>query len=227
MGVAAHLGINLAEYDASIRTFIPHYEDMLDAAVAALVAVSRSAAVLVDLGTGTGALAERTVKAAPGACVIGIDSDEGMLGLAKKRLHGRLTAVTGDFLSTPLPRCDVITASFSLHHIKTRRQKSALYKRCFAALRPGGLLVNADCCLASSPRLQARDRVAWRTHLQCTYGRARAEGFLRAWVREDFYFELDEEIALLKSAGFAVDVPWRRDSFAVLVGHRRRQARRD
>ena len=222
MGVAAHLGINLAEYDARIRTFIPHYQDMLDAAVCALVARSRPAAVLVDLGTGTGALAARAVKALPASRVIGIDSDEGMLGLAKQRLRGRLTTVTGDFLSTPLPRCDVITASFSLHHIKTRRQKSALYKRCFAALRPGGILVNADCCLASNARMQARDRAAWRTHLQRRYGRARAEGFLRAWAKEDFYFELDEEIALLKSAGFAVDVPWRCDSFAVLVGHRRR-----
>jgi hypothetical protein len=34
MGVAAHLGIRLREYDARIRTFIPHYEEMLDAAAA-------------------------------------------------------------------------------------------------------------------------------------------------------------------------------------------------
>ena len=32
MGVASHLGIQLTEYDRRIRTFIPDYEEMLDAA---------------------------------------------------------------------------------------------------------------------------------------------------------------------------------------------------
>ena len=34
MGVATHLGIQLADYDETIRTFIPGYEEMLDAAAA-------------------------------------------------------------------------------------------------------------------------------------------------------------------------------------------------
>ena len=36
MGVASHLGIQLDEYDARIRTFIPRYERMLDVAADAV-----------------------------------------------------------------------------------------------------------------------------------------------------------------------------------------------
>jgi hypothetical protein len=41
---------------------------------------------------------------------------------------------------------------------------------------------------------------------------------LRTWAKEDVYFTLDREIELLKDAGFGVEVTWRKDSFAVLVG---------
>ena len=44
-----------------------------------------------------------------------------------------------------MPRCDAITASFALHHIEQRRERKALYRRIGAALRPGGVLVSADC----------------------------------------------------------------------------------
>ena len=230
-GAAAHLGISLHEYDARIRTFIPRYEEMLDAAAASLTALSRPRPVVVDLGTGSGALAARSLAALPGgSCIIGIDSDPGMLAMARKRVRRRFTPLMGDFQTTALPRCDAVTASLALHHIGRRREKTALYARCFRALRAGGFFVNADCCPATSAGLQKRDRDVWRRHLAQRYSAAEAAGFFRAWAHEDVYFPLGEEIAMLREAGFVVDVPWRHESFAVVVGtkpagRRRRAAR--
>ena len=226
MGAAEHLGIRLRDYDARIRTFIPHYEEMLNEAAAALGAVSGRVSRIVELGVGSGALAARCVTATPRALVIGIDSDEGMLALARKRLGDRLATMSGDFVKVALPRCDAVTSSFALHHIRTMRRKAAMYARCFAALRPGGMLVNADCCVASDPRLQAQDRSAWRAHLPRDYSRARAERLLRAWAQEDVYLRLEDEVALLRATGFTVDVPWRRGGFAVIVGTKPRGRRR-
>jgi trans-aconitate methyltransferase len=221
MGVATHLGIRLREYDVRIRTFIPHYEDILDAAAAALRPLRRARPLVVDLGVGSGALSARLLGVKPGARLVGIDADAGMLGLAERRLGRRLAARHEDFLSATLPRCDAVTASFALHHVARPATKARLYARILEALRSGGLFVNADCCPASNRRLQAIDRAAWLAHLTRRYGRARAAAFLRAWAEEDTYFRLEDEVELLRSAGFSVDVPWRRDSFAVVVGTKR------
>ena len=222
MGVATHLGIRLRDYDAMIRTFIPDYEEMLDEASSALQLVRRRRPVVVELGIGSGALAQRCLAVAPRARVVGLDLDSDILALARERLGSRLATLAGDFFATPLPRCDVITASFSLHHVRTRARKAAVYRRCFHALRPGGLLVLADCCVAADPRQRARDHAAWRAHLERSYSRPRAQGYLRAWAKEDVYFPLQDEIALLERAGFNVDVRWRRRAFAVLVGRKPR-----
>src|SRR5262245_46452363 len=217
MGVATHLGIRIADYDESIRTFIPDYEEMLDTAAATVATLGKRRPDVVDLGTGSGALASRVVRACRDARVVGIDADAGVLDMAQKRLKERLRSMTGNFLELALPRCDVITASFSLHHIATSKAKAALYQRCFNALKPKGVFVNADCCLNANPILQARDRAAWHRHLAHSYGRAGAERYLRAWAKEDFYFGLETERELLSRVGFRVDVVWRRNSFAVIA----------
>jgi ubiquinone/menaquinone biosynthesis C-methylase UbiE len=218
MGAATHLGINLGDYDAVIRTLIPHYEELIGAAGAAVGALTRTAPAVVDLGTGSGALAQAILTARPRARLTGIDADAGMLAMAAKRLRGRITTIYGNFETTPIPRCDVVSASFALHHIRASRRKAALYQRAYAALTRGGLIVSADCCLAATAALQKNHRAGWLAHLRQNYSPARAEGFLSAWAKEDVYFTLEQEMALLKRAGFKVEVAFRKTCFAVVVG---------
>ena len=223
MSVASHLGIKTAEYDQQILTFIPFYDEILDQAAQALVALDRPATVLLDLGTGSGALAARCLKRLPGARAVGIDGDAAMLAMAGKRLGKKLTPVVGNFESTPFPACDVVTASFSLHHVPAPRAKARIFAKAFAALRPGGMLVDADCMTSSHPKLQVRDHETWRRHLAVAHGGAGAQKFLDAWAGEDTYFSLDLETALLRRAGFEVDIAWRRASFAVIAATKPRR----
>ena len=218
MGVAAHLGIKQGEYDRAIATLIPHYSELLDAAAAAVDAVARLTPAVVDLGTGSGTLAQRILKVRPKSRLIGIDADASMLATASKRLRGKIQTIEENFEEIHIPRCDVVSASFSLHHIPTGRRKAAVYKRCFASLRPGGMFVSADCYLAANKPIQKRNREAWLNHLKKHHSAKKAENFLRTWAKEDVYFTLDREIELLRDAGFGIEIPWRKDSFAVLVG---------
>lgn len=218
MGATAHLGIKFGEYDATIATLIPHYRDLIDEAAAAVRALAPTSPAVVDLGTGSGALAAAILKARPKARLIGIDADASMLTAAGRRLRGKIDTIHDNFELARIPRCDVVSASFSLHHVDTGRKKAALYRRCFAALRDGGMLVSADCFLASSARLRKRNRDAWLEHLHKKYTRQKAEHFLRTWAKEDVYFTLDRELELLKEAGFTNEITWRKDSFAVVVG---------
>ena len=220
MAVSTHLQIDLNEYDARIRTFIPHYEEMLDTAAASLAAAARRPIdTVVDLGIGTGALAGRVASLRKRARVIGIDEDEGMLTMAGRRLpRGRATLVHDNFVSAPLPRTDAVTASIALHHIELPRTKKGLYRRIKQALGRGGVMVTADCHPPTHALLAAAGRSAWRDHLAVTYGRRKAEGFLRAWSHEDFYTPLEAELALMRAAGLSPEVTWRRGLFAVIVG---------
>jgi len=131
----------------------------------------------------------------------------------------RVTLVEGSFLDVPLPACDAIVASYALHHIRTLRQKRAFYRRCYQALRPGGVLVNGDCAPSSTPQGFSQDLNVWFAHLGRTCGgRAGAKRVYESWAEEDVYVPLADELTLLQRAGFETDVPWRRSPFAVIVG---------
>lgn len=215
MGVAAHLGIDLAEYDDRIRTFIPDYEEMLDAAADAVPPLART---IVDLGTGTGALAAKCVENARRAHVIGIDSDSGILAAAHGRLQERGCFLCANFMTAPIPDCDVVVASFALHHVRTRPAKTALYRRVRSALSRGGAVITVDCHPATDRELAGEQMAAWRSHLQNFYSRARATSLLKAWSREDFYVPLDAERDLMRAARLNPEVLWRKGAFAVIVG---------
>lgn len=225
MSVASHLRIKISEYDARIRTFIPNYEEMLEAAASVMRLVKEACPLIVDLGIGTGALSFACLKVKPRAKIYGLDSDRPMLGLAwgrfikiSRRMHEMVHA---DFLEAPLPRCHAVIASLSLHHIATRARKQELYERCYAALHRGGVMINADCCPAEEPQLAQLGRRAWQDHLEQYYSPQKARGFFKAWAKEDTYFPLAQEIEMMRAAGFAVEVVWRREPLAVVVGVKR------
>jgi SAM-dependent methyltransferase len=217
MSVAGHLRIDLDQYDQRIRTFIPQYDEMLDAAASL---VSPRARMIVDLGIGTGALAARCLVHAPRARLIGIDTDPEILALARRRLVERATLVPASFVNASLPRADAFVASLALHHVRTRQSKARLYHRLFRALRPGGLIITADAHPAGTRSLAAAQHAIWRAHLRRSYTSAQTDAFFRSWAREDKYMPLDAELALMERGGFSVDVAWRNGLFAILTGWR-------
>jgi ubiquinone/menaquinone biosynthesis C-methylase UbiE len=217
MGVASHLGIKIAEYDMRIRTFIPDYEEMLNVVADAVPPRART---MVDIGTGTGALAARCLEHAPGATVIGIDLDPAMLELARRRLRGRARFIVESFQRADVPSCDVIVSSFALHHIRTRDAKRRIYRKCRNALRSGGRVIVADYHPSTDrPRARAQ-KAAWKAHLRRAYSARRAQQLLDAWALEDVHVPLEAERRLMADAGLDTEVLWRKNAFAVLLAER-------
>ena len=221
MSVASHLSVDPSRYDEHIRKLIPLYSELIPEVARALSFSGRPVRRIVDLGVGTGALAGACLSAARGSRVWGIDADAAMMQVARKRLGRRLSRVTlveGSFLEVPLPACDAIVASYSLHHIRSSRQKLSFYRRCYEALQREGVLVSGDCNPASTPQGFAQDLDVWFTHLGRTFGgRAAARRVYESWADEDVYVPLARELSLLERAGFKTDVPWRKSPFAVIV----------
>ncbi len=102
----------------------------------------RPGALVADIGTGTGFLAEVAID--NGARVIGVDLSEGMLQQVTSRLAGRPfqpRRATGNELPLAPGEVDAVMANMFLHHAEDPAETIAQMAR---ALKPGGRLVITD-----------------------------------------------------------------------------------
>jgi SAM-dependent methyltransferase len=99
---------------------------------------------ILDLGTGSGLVAQMVLDQKPTARVFGLDSSTAMLGIAEGRLarYGeRIRLAAGDLTSldrveAPSP-CSAAIAVQSLHHLEEARYRAAV-RWTFDHLAPGG-----------------------------------------------------------------------------------------
>ena len=208
--VRRHLRVEIEAYDRSIRAFIPAYEEML-ARAAEAVAAAQPEKVL-DLGAGTGALAEAVLRRCEKCSIELIDADAEMLDQARSRLAPFAARVrySERRFQGPLPPCDAVVASLALHHVATLAEKRRIFAAVYAALRPGGVFVNADATMSADPGTRRSEWECWAAHLvSCGIEEERAWGHFREWSGEDTYFPVEDELAALEGAGFAADCLWR------------------
>lgn len=223
--VRRHLHLEIREYDEAIRRFIPGYEEML-ATLADRVVADAPRSVL-DLGSGTGAVAAELLARSETVEVELLDADPEMLARARERLAAYGTRVRfrlGSF-SDPLPEVDAITASLALHHIPTLSEKEALYRRIQAALRPGGVFANADATLPAQEPDRSEAFQSWASHLvEEGIPEPRAWQHFEEWSEEDTYFSVEEELGALSRAGFVPERIGHHSVMNVLVGRKGRES---
>jgi ubiquinone/menaquinone biosynthesis C-methylase UbiE len=117
------------------------------ALIAAVLADPRPRVVL-DVGCGTGTLADQLAEADPSVLVFGIDGDEKALALARKKVtrfgeRMRFSWSLADSLPIEDAAVDVVIASLLLHHLSSVSKLQAL-REAHRVLAPGGRLVVAD-----------------------------------------------------------------------------------
>src|ERR687884_217428 len=91
---------------------------------------------VLDVGCGTGRMAEALLELVPRGRVLGIDASPDMVALARERLGDRADVWACDVLDLELDEpVDAIVSKATLHWDHDR-----LWPRLAAALRPGGIL---------------------------------------------------------------------------------------
>jgi tRNA (cmo5U34)-methyltransferase len=214
--VLTHLGLQAREYDAAIRRYIPQYEQMI------ATAVSLVRGDVIDLGTGTGALAAAVLAAHPTARVKCVDIDPAMLEAARERVapFGDRAELVHASFDAALPPCDAVIASLALHHLPELERKRALYERIHAALRPGGRFVIADATVHEHGTERDVIYAMWSAWM-AIHGipQSDAEILFAKWAGEDRYYPLAIELRLLADAGFArPDCFWKYGPMTVYGG---------
>ena len=213
-----HLRLDNDAYDQAIRRFIPGYERMLSVAADAVAAVEPE--LVLDVGAGTGALSEVVLERSGVGTVELLDIDPEMIAQARQRLSnfGARARFTLRSFDEPLTASDAVAASLSLHHIPTLEAKAAFYARVFRALRPGGVLVNADVNMP--PASTERDRLYryWADHLVANgIAEERAWQHFDEWSEEDTYLPREAESRQLERVGFEVECIWSDGPVGVVV----------
>ncbi|MDH5588927.1 MAG: class I SAM-dependent methyltransferase [Gemmatimonadota bacterium] len=220
--VRSHLRVDTEAYDHAIRRFIPGYEEMIT--TAAGIAGAGEPALVLDLGAGTGALSAAVLGCTRTTVVELLDVDTEMLDQARTRLApwGPRVRFTRRSFFDPLPSCDAVVASLSLHHIPTLEAKGALFSRIREALPRGGIFVNADVAIPAEEPERARAYRAWADHLVASgISEEDAWRHFEEWSGEDTYFPLPDEQRALAEAGFDARVEWRCEPATVQVGIRK------
>ena len=192
-----------ATYDAGMegehaRRLYPHVLGEVRAAVAGLAAPR-----LLDLGCGTGALAERVLGVAPGAHLTCVDLSPRMAEAARARLAGRAEVLLGDAERLPFHDAgfDAAWCNDSFHHYPDPERAAF---QAWRVLAPGGTFIIGDAWQPAPARAIMN---AWMPHSK--------EGDVR------IYSEV--EMRRILGTWFS-DVSWRRVGSAACVAVARKGA---
>ena len=216
-----------ATYDGARRKLIPCFDRYYAAAVELLPS---DAGRVLELGAGTGLFSAMLRARMPEASLHLVDVSEAMLSQARVRLAGdvRVTTEVIDYSVVGLGTgWDVVASALSIHHLE-HEAKRELFRRVFAALRPGGVFVNADQVAGSTDALEAQYVQRWLRAVQgCGASEKEVEDSLFR-QREDRRASLEAQLVWLREAGFAEVDCWYKDgSFVVFVAVRPETARPD
>jgi len=143
---------------------------------------------VLDIGIGTGNLAQRFVEA--GCHVWGIDFSARMLEQARKRLP-TVRMIQADLLRAlpqNLPRFNRIVSAYVLHEFDLPVKVKLLARLVQQYLSPDGLLLVGDIAF---PSIEERDRAhrLWKD----------------AWDEDEYYWAFDEALPALSGAGLTAE----------------------
>ena len=176
---------------------------------------------MLDVGAGTGLLAERVALAIPDAQLTLLDGSPAMLATARERLGEQASYVRQDF-ADELPRgpWDAVVSALAIHHVDDAG-KRALFEQIHAQLAPGGVFVNAEQVAGPTPRLDAL-YADWHRTRSTELGTTPEEWTAAQWrMSYDQLATLDDQLAWLRGAGFEdVDCLFKQYAFAVIVARR-------
>jgi tRNA (cmo5U34)-methyltransferase len=191
----------------------------------AAAAISPRASAMLDVGCGAGNYVLKVLERLPGLDVTLIDLSKPMLDRAVERISeattGRITPLQTDVRAVELgeQQFDVIVAAAVLHHLRDDEEWTAVFRKLYAALKPGGSLWIADLIHHNDARVQ---RLMWERYgeyLEHLKGSDYRDHVFAYIEQEDTPRPLLYQIDLLRTVGFSeVEILHKNSCFAAFGG---------
>jgi tRNA (cmo5U34)-methyltransferase len=228
----------VANYDADMDLMHPNRHKMAETIENVLAVSGPPPRMVIDIGTGTGFLVDRLLRAFPELRIIAIDGAAQMVELARTRfgpLAQRVDFRVGDFrdlqtICANAGAADAIVSAYALHHLSAE-EKLQVLRVAHSLLKPRAWFLNADLTLAEDDELDAiTQRLRVRGIVQRANGRD--PRFADASSTRQFLDDLErnehdqpvrptEDLRILREAGFShVTTFWRETRESVSGGVR-------
>lgn len=212
------------KYDALRRGLVPCF-DAFYGQIGELMADwgGPEAPRVLDLGAGTGLVASFVLKARPQAQLALMDGSDAMLDMARGRFSAMpdVQYMLADFSSADLGSgWDLIVSGLAIHHLE-HDEKRALFARVAQALAPGGMFINAEQILGSTPALEARNERLWAAQASALGVPNDEIANARQRMLHDRCAPVEDQLEWMRAAGLAdVDCSFKSHRFAVMSGLR-------
>src|SRR6202000_867668 len=151
-----------------------------------------------------------------------LDGSAEMLREAGELLGDRGTRVHVADMAQGLPPgpFDAVISALAIHHLEDQ-DKRALFSRVHAALRPGGLFVNAEQVLGPTTELESVYQRRWADDCRALGASEEELEGARERRRHDRSADVESQLRWLREGGFgAADCIYKSWSMATLVGIR-------
>lgn len=178
---------------------------------------------MIDLGCGTGTVAQAVKNKYPDATTTCVDLSNNMLKLANQKLGGHGICIESDFETLDfIESYDVVISSLALHHLENLKTRGKFYPKLYQAINQDGVFINIDIFLASNPILQKTYIEKWVDFMKKQIS---LEEINDRWLvnhyEEDRPVPLMDDLNLLTEIGFiGIDVVYKYYKFGVYIGQK-------
>ena len=183
--------------------------------------VTSRATALLDVGCGAGNYSLKILERLPNLNVTLIDLSQPMLERAFERVSavtsGSVSVMQGDIRELRIGKSqfDVICAAAVLHHLREAEEWHGVFRKFFAALRPGGSLWISDLVEHSDARIHVMMWARYGEYLAKLKDTAYRDHVFAYVTKEDSPRSLMFQLDLLRSVGFTeVEVLHKNNCFA-------------
>lgn len=188
-------------------------------------ATTPAATALLDIGCGAGNYSLKLLQHLPGLDVTLVDLSGPMLDRAVERVRpatsGDVRAVQADVRELDLgeARFDVVVAAAVFHHLREDGEWTSVFRRCHAALRPGGSMWISDLVAHDDPAVQAAMWRRYGDYLEQLRGPEYRDHVFAYVEQEDTPRSVGYQMELLRAVGFRhVELLHKNGCFAAFGG---------
>jgi cyclopropane fatty-acyl-phospholipid synthase-like methyltransferase len=228
-------------YDAAAPDIHPHYESVQNTILDQLPFAADESIVVADLGAGSGRLVQRLLVQFSNARAWLVDQSEPFLALAERKLQPFASRTSfiqrrlqDDWATELTEPPNAIVSTSAIHHLEPV-EKRALFSRCYAALKPGGLFINGDEYRPADDIAYRALLKDWSAHMYAALDAGRIPESFRQTIDnwygrnirrfdepkksgDDCLETIETQVGYLREAGFAsVEVAWADKLWAVVV----------